>query len=116
MALVPVGSDHSVAGIIHAQILRDDAQTDPQQAFFAQLNAPGVPQQTLPLNNDASIEFPVHAGHFPATIRAEVDNFTVLPAGAAAGQATAISCQVVFKLKEFFTLTIGHINVTSSLK
>jgi hypothetical protein len=116
MAQVPVGSDHSIAGIIHVQILRDDTQTDPQQAFSAQINAPAVPQQTLPLNNAAVLDFPIHAGHFSGTIHVEVDNFTVLPHGADAATATAISCTIVFKLIEFFRFTIGSIPLTASLK
>ncbi|HEV3086896.1 MAG TPA: hypothetical protein VGX96_06685 [Candidatus Elarobacter sp.] len=116
MALVPVGTDHSVAGIIHVQILRDDTQTDPQQAFSAQIDAPGVPQQTLQLGNGQSLQFPVHSGKMTGTVRAEVDDFTVLPAGATAQTATAISCKIVFKLVEFFTITIGSVNVSASLK
>jgi len=116
MAQNPVGSDHSIAGIIHVQIFRDDTQTDPQQAFSAQINAPQVPQQTLPLNNNASLDFPIHSGKFQGTIHVEVDDFTVLPHGAAAGQATAISCKIVFKLIEFFKFTIGSIPLTASLK
>ena len=116
MALVPVGPDRSVAGVIHVQILRDSTQTDPQQAFSAQINVPDVPQQTLQLGNGRSLEFPVRSGKFNGTIRAEVDDFAVLPAGASAQNATAISCKVVFKLLEFFTITIGSVDVTASLK
>ena len=116
MALVPVGTDHSIAGVIHVQVLRDSTQTDPQQAFSAQINAPEVPQQTLQLGNGQSLEFPVRSGKFNGTIRAEVDDFTVLPAGASAQNATAISCKVVFKLLEFFSITIGSFDVTASLK
>ncbi len=116
MALVPVGGDHSIAGIIHVQIFRDSAQSDPQQAFSAQINAPEVPQQTLRLGNGQSLQFPISSGKFNGTIRAEVDDFAVLPAGATAQRATAISCKIVFKLLEFFTITIGSVNVTASLK
>jgi hypothetical protein len=116
MALVLVGGDHSIAGVIHVQILRDSTQTDPQKAFSAQINAPEVPQQTLQLGNGQSLQFPISSGKFNGTIRAEVDDFTVLPAGASAQNATAISCKVVFKLLEFFTITIGSVNVTASLK
>jgi hypothetical protein len=112
----PVGPPHAIAGIIHAQILRDDTQTDPQQAFSAQINAPGVPQQTLPLNNASSIDFPISSGKFQGTIHVEVDDFRVLPAGATGTAATAIACTVVFKLIEFFKFTIGSIPVTASLK
>jgi hypothetical protein len=116
MAQVPVGSDHSIAGIIHVQILRDDTQADPQQAFTAQINAPAVPQQTLPLANGSALDFPIHSGKFQGTIHVEVDDFSVLPAGAGAGAATAIACKIVFKLVEFFSFTIGSIPVTASLK
>jgi hypothetical protein len=116
MALVPVGTDRSVAGVIHVLILRDSTQTDPQQTFSAQINAPEVPQQTLRLGNGQSLQFPVRSGTFNGTIRAEVDDFAVLPAGASAQNATAISCKVVFKLLEFFTITIGSVDVTASLK
>jgi hypothetical protein len=94
MALVPVGSDHSVAGIIHVQIQRDDTSTDPQSAFFAQINAPGVPPQLLPLNNNSALDFPVHSGN-----------------------ATAIACKIVFKLKALiFTITLGSVDVTAALR
>jgi len=116
MATIPVGPPHSIAGIIHAQILRDPAQTAPAQAFSAQINAPGVPQQTLPLNNAASIDFPISSGAMHGTIHVEVDDFRLLPAGASGTAATAIACSVVFKLVEFFKITLGSIPVTASLK
>jgi hypothetical protein len=116
MALVPVGSAHAVAGIIHVQILRDDTISDPQKAFSAQIDAPEVPQQTLPLANGSSLQFPLSSGKISGTIRAEVDDFTALPAGATAQDVTGISCKVVFKLIEFFTITIGSVPVTASLK
>jgi hypothetical protein len=114
--VTPVGPPHAIAGIIHAQIFRDETQTDPQQAFSVQINAPGVPQQTLPLNNAAALDFPISSGTFHGTIHVEVDDFRLLPAGASGAAATAIACTVVFKLVEFFTLTIGSIPVTASLK
>jgi hypothetical protein len=116
MALVPVGADHSVAGIIHVQILRDNATGDPQAAFFAQINAPNVGQQTLPLHNGASLDFPVHSGQMNGTIHVEVDDFRMLPQGASGAQATAIACLIVFKLQEFFSITLGSVPVTASLK
>jgi hypothetical protein len=116
VALVQVGPDHAIAGIIHTQIMRDDTQTDPQSAFSANINAPGVPPKTLPLNNNSSIDIPVHSGAMQGTIHIEVDDFRVLPSGATAGNATAIACKIVFKLKEFFTVTIGSLDVTASLK
>ena len=112
----PVGPPHAIAGIIHAQILRDETQSDPQQAFSAQINAPGVPQQTLPLSNGSSIDFPISSGKFQGMIHVEVDDFRILPAGATGTAVTAISCTVVFKLIEFFKFTIGSIPVTASLK
>ncbi|MBV8581364.1 MAG: hypothetical protein JO225_02030 [Candidatus Eremiobacteraeota bacterium] len=115
MPFQPIGIDHAIAGIIHVQILRDPAATDPQSAFQAQINAPNF-SQTLPLNNNESLSFPVHSGVINATVRAEVDDFTVLPQGATAANATAISCKVVFKIVEFFAITIGSVPVTASLK
>jgi hypothetical protein len=116
MALVPVGSDHSVAGIIHVQILRDDAATNPQSAFTAQINAPGLGVQTLPLNNASSLAFPLKSGVMTGTVHVQVEDFRTLPQGAAAGAATAIACLIVFKLQEFFSITLGSIPLTASLK
>ena len=117
MALVPTGSDHSVAGIIHVQIMRDPAATDPAAAFSAQINAPDVPQQTLPLNNASSLDFPIRSGQINGTVHVEVDDFTTLPGGAAAENVTAIACKIVFKLKAIiFSVTIGSIDITAALK
>jgi hypothetical protein len=114
MAQVPV-SDHTIGGIIHVQVLRDTTITDPQGAFSAAINAPGI-SKSLPLNNASSLDFPLHTGALNGTIHVEVDNFTVLPAGATAQTATAISCLIVFKLVEFVHLTIGSVPVTAALK
>jgi hypothetical protein len=116
MALVPVGSDHSIAGIIHVQIVRDDAALDPQTAFTAQINAPNLGIQTLPLNNASTLNFPVKSGAMSGTIHVEVDDFRTLPAGAAPSAATAIACSIVFKLQEFFSITLGSVPVTAALK
>ena len=116
MAFVPDGPQHTVAGVIVVQIMRDDAQTDPQQAFSAQINVPSVPQQTLPLNNGSSSSFPVHSGQFNGTIKAQVDDFTLQPNGASPADATGLACKIVFKLQEFFSITLGSVNVTCSLK
>lgn len=116
MALVPDGPQHTVAGVITVQIMRDDAQTDPQQAFSAQIDVPSVPQQSLPLSNGSSVSFPVHSGKFNGTIRAEVDDFQLEPNGASPANATGLACKIVFKLHEFFLLTLGSMNVTASLK
>jgi len=110
-----VVSDHTIANVIHVQILRDDAQADPQQAFSAMINAPGI-SQTLPLNNASSLDFPLRVGPLRGTVHAEVDNFTVLPAGASPDEATAISCLIVFKLTELIQFTIGSIPVTAAFK
>jgi hypothetical protein len=104
MAQVPV-SDHTIGGIIHVQVLRDTSATDPQAAFSAAINAPGL-----------SKSLPLHSGALNGTIHVEVDNFMVLPAGATAQTATAINCLIVFKLIEFVHLTIGSIPVTAALK
>jgi hypothetical protein len=116
LALVPDGPPHTVAGVILVQIMREDAQTDAQQAFSAQIDVPSVPQQTLPLNNGASLSFPVHSGQFNGTVRAEVDDFTLMPNGASPAAATGLTCKIVFKLQEFFSLTLGSVNVSCSLK
>ncbi len=113
--MAQVVSDHAIAGIIHVQVLRDTAQTDPQQAFSATVNAPGV-SKSLPLNNNASLDFPLHSGTLNGTIHVEVDNFMVLPHGATAQNATAISCLIVFKLIEIVHITLGSIPVTAALK
>jgi hypothetical protein len=117
MALVPVGSDHSVAGIIHVQILRDGSSSDPQSAFTARINAPGVPPQMLPLNNNSSLDFPVHSGNVNGDVHVEVDDFRLLPGGAAPADATAIACKIVFKLKAIiFSITLGSVDVTAAVK
>ena len=117
MALVPTGSDHSVAGIIHVQIMRDPGVTDPSAAFFAQINAPDVPLQLLPLNNASSLDLPIHSGQVNGNVHVEVDDFTTLPAGAQAENVTAIACKVVFKLKAIiFSITIGSVPITAALK
>ena len=110
-----VVSDHTIANVIHVQILRDDAQSDPTKAFSAAINAPGI-SQTLPLSNGSSLDFPIRVGALNGSIHAEVDNFNLLPAGATAGKVTAISCLVVFKLIEFVHFTIGSIPVTAAFK
>lgn len=116
MALVPDGPQHTVAGVITVQIMRDDTQTDPQQAFSAQIDVPSVPQQTLPLRNGASQSFPVRTGPLNGTISAEVDDFELQPNGASPADATGLACKIVLKLQEFFSLTLGSVNVTASLK
>jgi hypothetical protein len=116
LALVPDGPPHTVAGVIMVQIMRDDAQTNSQQAFSAQIDVPSCPPQTLPLNNGSSISFPVHSGQFNGTVRAQVDDFTLEPNGASPADATGLACKIVFKLQEFFSLTLGSVNVTASLK
>jgi hypothetical protein len=108
-------SDHAVAGVIHMQVLRDTSVRDPQQAFSAQVNAPGF-SRALPLNNGSSFEFPINEGPLMGTVHVEVDDFNVLPHGAAAGTATAINCNVVFKLFELIArITIGSVPVTANL-
>ncbi|HEX3464376.1 MAG TPA: hypothetical protein VHS78_10050 [Candidatus Elarobacter sp.] len=116
MALVPDGPTHTVAGVIAVQIMRDDAQNDPAQAFSAQIDVPSVPQQTLPLHNGSSLSFPVHTGNINGTVRAEVDDFTLQPNGTSPADATGLTCKIVFKLQEIFTITLGSVNVTASLK
>jgi len=114
MSATFVGPDHSIAGILHVQILRDDASTDPQSAFSAQINAPGF-SKVLPITNGSHLSFPVKSGAFNATVQAEVDDFRFLPAGATGQDATAISCKIVFALIEFIALKLGSIDVTAAL-
>jgi hypothetical protein len=111
-----VVSDHAVAGAIHVQVVRDTTVHDPQQAFSAQINAPGF-SQSLPLHNGSSVQFPIAAGVLNGTVHVEVDDFNVLPHGATAATATAISCNVVFKLFELIArITIGSVPVTAALR
>jgi hypothetical protein len=114
MSLNPI-SDHAIAGVIHVQILRDSAIHDPQKAFSAKINAPGV-SETLPLNNQSSVDFAVSTGPVQGKIHVEVDDFNVLPHGATAGNATAITCNVVFKLIEIVRITLGSVPVTAALR
>lgn len=116
MALVPDGPAHTIAGVITVQIVRDDAQNDPQQAFSAQINVPTVPPQTLPLRNGSAQSFPVHSGQFNGTISAGVEDFRLQPNGASPANATGLACKIVFKLHEFFAITLGSVDVTASLK
>ena len=118
--MTQIGPDHVIGGVIHVQILRDPSKTDPQQAFSAQINAPGF-SQTLQVSNGASKTFQipgVSIGGIPAspTVLVEVDDFRLLPAGATGQNATAIAFNLVFKLVEIFRLTIGSIPVTASLQ
>jgi hypothetical protein len=113
----PIGSPHSIAGIIHTQVLRDTTVSDPQSAFFAQIDAPGF-SDVLPLNNNEFKEFhlPVGVGGLGnVTARAEVDDFRLLPAGSTPKTATALACKLVFKLEEIFQITIGSVDITASL-
>jgi hypothetical protein len=114
MALKPV-SDHAIAGVIHTQIQRDDAANGPQEAFFAQINAPGF-SKSLPLHNGSTVDFPINAGVLNGTVHVEVDDFNVLPHGADAAHATAISCLIVFKLVAILRVTLGSIPVTAAFK
>jgi hypothetical protein len=113
--MAQVVSDHTIAGIIHVQVVRDPTQSDPQTAFSAVVNAPGI-TKTLPLNDNSTLDFPIKSGTLNGTIHVEVDDFTVLPHGATAANATAISCSIVFKLIEIVHITLGSVPVTAALK
>lgn len=114
MALTPVGIDHNIGGVIHVQIMHDSSSTHPADGFSARINAPGLTKD-LPLRNGSTIEFAVPAGPLPGTVRAEVDDFRLLPAGATDGAATAIACKVVFKLIAIAHVTLGSVDVTAAL-
>jgi hypothetical protein len=114
MALRAV-SDHAIASVIHVQILRDDSDHEPSKAFTAQINAPGF-SKSLPLNNQSSVDFPIATGVLQGKIHVEVDDFNVLPHGATTNNATAITCNVVFKLINIVRLTLGSIPVTAALR
>jgi|SRR5947209_12297439 len=115
MARTNVGPDHVVAGIIHTQIQREAAEPDQGKAFFALINAPGT-SFDLPLQNGASIDRPISSGAMHGDLHVEVDDFRLVPAGATAATATALACKVVFKLRSFFSVTLGSIDVTAALK
>jgi hypothetical protein len=114
-----VGPDHVIGGVIHVQIFRDPTISDPQKAFSAQINAPGF-SDTFNISNGASQKFsvPVSIPGVPGspTVSVQVDDFRLLPAGSTAQNATALAFLLVFKIVEFFQITIGSIAVTSGLK
>ena len=118
MAKIPFGPPHSVAGIIHTQVLREETATDLQSAFFVQIDAPGL-SDLIALANNQSREWalPVGVPGIPGhpTARAEIDDFRLLPAGATPQSASAIACKLVFKLKEIFSITIGSVDITASI-
>jgi hypothetical protein len=113
VAKTNVGSPHSVAGIIHVQVVRETTATNPQEAFFAQVDAPGL-SDLIPLNNNEVKEWTLPVGN--VTARAEVDDFRLLPGGSTPANATAVACKLVFRLKEIFLVTIGSLDITASLK
>jgi len=115
MSFAPIGTDHVVGGVIHVQILRDDAAQNVDTMFSAAINAPGI-SKTIPLNNASSLDFPISSGALHGTIHVQVENFMLLPGGATPANATAISCLIVFKLVEFFSITLGSVPITASLK
>lgn len=114
-----VGPDHVIGDVIHVQIFRDPSVTDPNQAFSAQINAPGF-SKVMNIANGVTQTFsiPVSMAGLPAnpTISVDVDNFRLLPAGSNAQTATALAFLLVFKVVEIFHITIGSIPVTASLK
>jgi hypothetical protein len=115
MSFVPIGTDHVIGGVIHVQILREDTAQTVDAMFSAAINAPGI-TKTIPLNNAASLDFPISSGALHGTIHVQVENFMLLPGGATSSNATAISCLLVFKLVEFFSITLGSVPITASLK
>jgi len=115
--LSKVGSDHVIGGVLHVQIQRDSTQTDPQKAFTAQINGPGF-SHTFQIANNASekIQLPVKIGALAGNLLVEVQNFTLLPAGATPTAATALTFLLVFKIIEIFRITVGSIPVSAALK
>ncbi|HEV3154413.1 MAG TPA: hypothetical protein VGZ02_11460 [Candidatus Baltobacteraceae bacterium] len=119
MAGIQVGPDHVIGGVIHVQILKDPAKPG-EQAFSAQINAPGF-SDAIAISDNASKQFrlpgvTIAGAPVSPTVLVQVENFTLLPAGASASNATALSFLLVFKLVEIFRITIGSIPVTASLK
>ena len=113
-----IGPPHVIGGVIHVQILEDLQQSEPNRRFSAEINVPNF-TETVPIGNAQSkeIALPVSVAGFPnPTLRVEVDNFSLLPAGSDSGNATALSFLLVFRIVEIFKLTIGSIPVTANLK
>ena len=115
MSKIQVGPDHIIGDVIHTRILRETTETNPEKAFFAEINVPGFDTQ-MPITNGAA-----HDYHLPSvpglpvspTIHVEVDDFTLAPPG---NKPTAVSFKLVFKLVEFFRITLGSIPVTANLQ
>jgi hypothetical protein len=115
MAKVQVGPDHVIGGVLHVQVFRDTAQADPQRMFSATVHAPGM-SRDFALHDGSSLDVPVNVPPIVGSVHAEVDDFRTVPPGDAA-RATAIACQVVFKLLEGpIRLTLGSIPVTAACR
>lgn len=119
MPTTEIVSNHVIGGVIHVSILQDTSQPDPSKAFSAEIHAPGT-SRTFAISDGASEDVTltgVHIGGAASpTIHVEVDDFGLLPAGAAPQQATALHFLLVFKLVEIFRITLGSIPVTARLQ
>jgi len=118
MALTPIGPPHNIGNVFHTQILQDKSVNDATKAFFAEVTGPNGLQKQVPLNNSTSMDIPISGiPGFPLApnLHVEVDNFMLLPAGSTPTTAHSLSCLVVFKVKELFSLTIGSVPVSASL-
>jgi hypothetical protein len=115
VAKIQVGPDHVIGGVIHVQVIRDTAQSDPQKMFTATVHAPGM-SKDLPLHNGSSLDVPVNVPPVVGSVHAQVDDFRLVPPGDDA-KATAIACLVVFRLIEGpIRVTIGSVPVTAALR
>ncbi len=107
--------DKSLLGV-HIQVQEDPGQADPQKAFQAVLNIPGAPSQTLPINNDAKVSFPLHFGAINGQVEADVVDFTLV-GGSTSATATGIAFKIVFKVDAILgKLTVGSVDVTVAWK
>lgn len=107
--------DEALLGV-HIQIQQDTGQSDPQKAFQAVLNVPGTGLETLPINNQSSVSFPLHFGAINGQVEADVADFCLV-GGATPDEATGVTFKIVFKVDVLFgKLTVGSVDVTAALK
>ncbi len=101
---------------VHIEVQEDPSQADPQQAFQAVLNIPGTAAKTLPINNAAKVDFPLHFGAINGQVEADVVDFS-LAGGTTPQTATGIAFKIVFKVDAFIgKLTVGSVDFTSGWK
>jgi hypothetical protein len=108
---VKIGPPHVLADAIQTQVYRNEQEHDPQKAFSLEIDAPGL-RKTVPINNGAALEIPIH----PVTVHLEIDDFRLVPPNATVQNATAIAFRIVAKAEAFVPLTIATVDVTASLK